>query len=161
MATVNWWGTYHNKDSAIHINAMYKRDGDSNKYRNVLPLQHFSHISPLQFPTSLQLLSVQLPRNLHVLKITELWKGMTIVQTDQFLFQFSITSLMQYRKYLLLPLQFAVPSTIFRLKVSHIWNWFWKWCPTFSFFSQASFVFFFFFVWERNHIPTVLFDHSS
>jgi len=97
----------------------------------------FSHISALQFPISLQLLSVQLPVTLHVLKITELWKGITIVQTHQFLFKFSITSLMQYRKYPLLLLRFAVPSTIFRLNMFHIWNWFWKWCPAFSFFSQA------------------------
>ena len=80
----------------------------------------FSHFSALQFPISIELLTAQLPVNLHVLKITELWKGMTTVQTDQFLLQFSITSLMQYRKYLLLLLQFAVPFTIFRLKVFHI-----------------------------------------
>jgi hypothetical protein len=61
----------------------------------------FSHISALQFPISLQLLSVQLPVNLHVITITELWKSMTTVQTDQFLLQFFISSLMQYRKYLL------------------------------------------------------------
>jgi hypothetical protein len=66
----------------------------------------FSHISAQQFPISLQLLFVQLPVNLHVLKIKELWTDMTTLQTDQFLLQFFISSLIQHRKYLLFLLQF-------------------------------------------------------